>query len=234
MRSSMILAGLLLCLAWPLTAAGPLGVDQVLREMERTNLRLEDMQADFVQTKVMALFDERIESRGKFYFRNPDKLVLDTRSPEHQLLIVNHNQVWLHYPDLKQVHQYSSGQQRGMEALFVGFGGSVQHIREQFQVSLAAVEQDAQGRTLYTLSLSPLPGSPAASPALGLERVELTVREGEWYPIRNRIVQKNGDHTELVYSNQQLNLKLNDSRFTFQAPAGTEVITHRSPSGASE
>ena len=115
----------------PLTAAGRMSVDRVLQRMNEANQRLEDLQADFVQTKEMVLFEDRIVSRGKFYFRNPDKLVLDTQSPEHQQLIINYNHVWLHYPELKQVHELSLKQTKGLSALFVGFGGSVKNIREQ-------------------------------------------------------------------------------------------------------
>jgi outer membrane lipoprotein carrier protein len=206
-------------------AAG-LRVEQVLDRMDRANARLEDLQADFVQTKQLALFDENIVSEGKFYFRNPDKLVLDTQSPEHQQLIINYNHVWLHYPELKQVHELSLKQSSGLSAMFVGFGGSVAAIREQFNVALAESGEWKKGETFYTLDLTPIPGSPAASPALGLEKVVLTVTDSRWYPVRTRIVQKNGDSTMLEYSNQKDNLKLSDSKFTFKPPAGTQVIQH--------
>jgi len=202
--------------------------------MEEANLRLKDMQADFLQTKEMALFNECIVSKGKFYFLNPDKLVLDTTSPEHQQLIINYNRVWLHYPELKQVHELSLKQTRGLSALFVGFGGSVRDIREQFSVELQTDETDDQGKHSYTLVLYPLAGTPAASPALGLDQVILTVTEGKWYPVKTQIVQKNGDRTILEYSNQKVNLKLSESRFTFKPPAGTEVIDHTAQTGVAD
>ncbi|MEA1996622.1 MAG: outer membrane lipoprotein carrier protein LolA [Gemmatimonadota bacterium] len=211
-----------------LSYAGGLRVDQVLDRMEEANARLEDMQADFVQTKEMAFFDECIVSKGKFYFRNPDKLVLDTRSPEHQQLIINYNHVWLHYPELKQVHELSLKQSKGLSAMFVGFGGSVKDIREQFSVELGELDEGAktQGKSFCKLILQPLPGSPAASPALCLDRVILMVDRGKWLPVKTWIVQKNGDRTILEYSNRKVNLKLSESRFTFKPPAGTEVIDH--------
>lgn len=199
---------------------------RVLEKMNQSNLRLQDLQADFVQTKVLALFDERIISRGKFYFRNPDKLVLDTTEPEHQQLIINYNHVWLHYPDLKQVHELSLNQTEGLNALFVGFGGAVKDIRDQFNVSLSDSGSLEDGTGFYVLSLEPIAGTPAASPALGLARVLLTVTGRKWYPARTEIVQKNGDRTILEYSNQKDNLKLSESRFTFKAPEGTQVINH--------
>jgi len=185
-----------------------------------------DLQADFVQTKQLALFDENIVSKGKFYFRNPDKLVLDTQSPEHQQLIINYNHVWLHYPELKQVHELSLKQSSGLSAMFVGFGGSVADIRELFTVELVESGAWKGGGRFYTLDLTPIPGTSAASPALGLEKVMLTVTDSRWYPVRTRIVQRNGDSTMLEYSNQKDNLKLSDSRFTFKPPAGTQVIQH--------
>jgi len=217
-----------------LAAAGPMSVERVLQRMNLANHRLEDLQADFVQTKEMVLFEDRIVSRGKFYFRNPDKLVLDTQSPEHQQLIINYNHVWLHYPELKQVHELSLKQTEGLSALFVGFGGSVKDIREQFTVGIEETAVDEKGRTCYTLSLVPLKGSPAASSALGLDRVLLTVAEGKWYPVKTQIIQKNGDRTILEYSNHILNLKLSESRFTFNPPAGTKVIDHTSESGVAQ
>ena len=217
-----------------LTASSRLTVDQVLQHMNAVNQRLEDLQADFVQTKEMMFFDDRIVSRGKFYFRNPDKLVLDTHSPEHQQLIINYNHVWLHYPELKQVHELSLKQTKGLSALFVGFGGSVKAIRGQFTVKIEDTAVDKNGKNSYTLSLVPLEGTPAASPALGLGRVLLTVSEGKWYPVRTQIVQKNGDRTILEYSNHIDNLRFSESRFTFNPPAGTQVIDHTSESGVAQ
>ena len=217
-----------------LTAADRMSVDQVLQHMNQANQRMQDLQADFVQTKEMALFDDRIVSRGIFCFRNPDKLVLDTRSPEHQQLIINYNHVWLHYPELKQVHELSLKQSKGLSALFVGFGGSVKDIREQFTVKIEEHFVDKSGRDCYTLSLLPLKDSPAASPALGLDRLLLTVAEGKWYPVRTQIMQKNGDRTILEYSNHIDNLRLSESRFTFNPPKGTQVIDHTSESGVAQ
>jgi len=229
---SILLTGFIIpVLVTDLTAADRLTLDHVLQRMNRANQRLKDLQADFVQIKEMALFDDRILSRGKFYFRNPDKLVLDTHSPEHQQLIINYNHVWLHYPHLKQVHELSLKQTKGLSALFVGFGGSVKDIREQFTVKIEETAVDNNGRNSYTLSLVPRAGAPAASSALGLDRVLLTVSEGKWYPVRTQIVQKNGDRTILEYSNHIDNLKLSESRFTFSPPAGTRVIDHTSESG---
>ena len=231
----ILLMACILGVPWPQTStASQLTVDRVLERMEATSTRLVDLQADFVQTKVMALFDECIISKGKFYFRNPDKLILDTVSPEHQQLIINHRNVWLHYPEMKQVHKLSLNQTKGLSALFVGFGGSVRNIRDQFTVELAKVEKDKKGRLVYTLWLTPIKGTPVASPVLGLEQVVLSVLEERWYPIRSEIVQTNGDRSIYEYSNHRLNLKLSEARFTFNPPAGTEVITHESRSGVTE
>ena len=230
----LVIACLLIFPGPTTAAASQLTVDQVLERMEATSTRLMDLQADFMQTKVMVLFDESIVSKGKFYFRNPDKLIMDTISPEHQQLIINHNNVWLHYPEMKQVHKLSLNQTKGLNALFVGFGGSVRGIRDQFTVEIKKVEKNQNGRLVYLLLLTPVEGTPAASSALGLKQVRLSVLEGRWYPVRSEIVQANGDRSIYQYSNHRLNLRLSEARFTFKPPAGTEVITHHSPSGVSE
>ncbi|MEA2063275.1 MAG: outer membrane lipoprotein carrier protein LolA, partial [Gemmatimonadota bacterium] len=211
-----------------------LTVGQVLERMEAANARLVDLKADFKQTKVMALFDERIISQGKFYFLNPDKLVMEVLEPEHQQLIINYNHVWLHYPEMKQVHELSLKQTKGLSALFVGFGGSARDIRDQFTVEIAGTQALERGKTLYKLLLIPIEGTPAASRALALEKVLLSVPSDRWYPVRSEIVQTNGDRSIYEYSNHELNLKLSESRFTFNPPDGTEVITHGAPGGASE
>ena len=235
-RSLFVLTGCLFMIFSGTTglAAAELDVNQVLQRMGEANGRLQDLQADFVQTKEMALFDEKIVSKGKFYFRNPDKLILDTQSPEHQQLIINYNHVWLHYPELKQVHEFSIKQSKGLTAMFVGFGGSVNDIRDQFEVRLDKVETTVKGLNSYTLALVPKAGSQAASPALGLERVILTVTGEKWYPVRTEIVQRNGDRTVLEYSNQKDNLRLSEARFTFHPPAGTKVIPYNPESGVAQ
>jgi len=230
--SAMIFTAVL-ALGITLPAAGA-EVDQILDRMAESSARLEDMQADFVQTKIMTVFDETIVSSGKFYFRNPDKLVLDTQNPEHQQLIINHNRGWLHYPDLKQVHEFTVKQAQDMSALFVGFGGSAARIREQFKVNLQSRAADSTGAMLITLELTPIQGTSAASPVLGIQKVLLTVPEGRWYPVRTEIVQKNGDRSVYEYTHHRLNLKLAESRFTFKVPEGTTVIQHSPDSGVTQ
>ena len=206
--------------------AEDLSVEAILDNMEQASAKLKSMTADFSETRVMALFDEEVKSSGRFYYKEPDKLVMETLEPDKQTLIINGSEVMMHYPVMKQIHKLSIGDGKNMEALFIGFGGSVSSIREQFTTSIDRVEDDGSGVRLYTLSLAPREGSPAASPALGLDKILLTVSSDRWYPVRSEIVQKNEDRAIYEYSGRKFNEPIADERFDFVPPEGTEVIVH--------
>ena len=207
--------------------AEDLSVEAVLDNMEQASAKLETMTADFTETKVMALFDEEVRSSGRFYYKEPDKLVMETLEPDRQTLIIKGSEVMMHYPEMKQIHKLSIGDGKNMEALFIGFGGSVSSIREQFTAEIDRVEDDANGARFYTLSLVPREGSPAASPALGLDKILLTVSSDRWYPVRSEIVQKNEDRAIYQYSGRKFNEPISDESVSILfLHKGTEVIVH--------
>ena len=206
--------------------AQQLGVEQVLDNMESASARLETMTADFVLTKVMALFDEEVKSSGKFYYKEPDKLVMETLEPDKQTLIINGSEVMMYYPEMKQIHKLSIENGKNMEALFIGFGGSVSSIREHFMVDIDKIEPGESDNQLYTLSLVPREGSPAANPSLGLDKILLTVSSDRWHPVSSEIVQKNEDRAIYEYSGRKFNETVSDERFDFVPPQDTEVIVH--------
>ena len=73
------------CLLLARTAAAanpaPADLDRVLAGLARSAAGIETLSSDFVQEKYLAVFQDALVSRGRFYYRKPDKLRWELRSP---------------------------------------------------------------------------------------------------------------------------------------------------------
>jgi len=73
------------CLLLARTAAAanpaPADLDRVLAGLARSAAGIETLSSDFVQEKYLAVFQDALVSAGRFYYRKPDKLRWELRSP---------------------------------------------------------------------------------------------------------------------------------------------------------
>jgi outer membrane lipoprotein-sorting protein len=58
-----------------------------------SNAGKQTIQSDFVQVKNMALLEEKIKSKGKFYYKKEDKVRIEYTSPFSYLMVMNGNQL---------------------------------------------------------------------------------------------------------------------------------------------
>jgi outer membrane lipoprotein-sorting protein len=62
--------------------------------LERMSASVTTISSDFIQEKNLAVFSEKIISKGHFYFRNDNRIRWEYTSPYKYLIIINNDQLY--------------------------------------------------------------------------------------------------------------------------------------------
>lgn len=85
-------------LIYILLALMPIGAmaqndNQIAEKISRNSSQLQTLECDFVQTKYLKILNNKMVSRGKMYYQQPDKLRWEYQSPYSYILIMSQNKV---------------------------------------------------------------------------------------------------------------------------------------------
>jgi outer membrane lipoprotein carrier protein len=153
---------------------------------------------------------------GVVYFRKPGRMRWEFKTPNEELVVSDGHTLYSYDPGLNQVVE--SPLSRALRA-----PGAT-----EFLLGVGNIKHD------FTAS------APAAAPSDGFEHVRLVPRQGgeaievavdpKSHDIRSiRITDDLGDMTEVHFSDIRNNISLQDSLFSFQAPAGADIVRPAAP-----
>lgn len=63
------------------------------QRLAETARKVHSIECDFKQTKYMAVFKQKIVSRGKFYYQKQDKICMDYSRPVNYQIVINGNRI---------------------------------------------------------------------------------------------------------------------------------------------
>ena len=128
------MTGLFLAIA----LAAPAGdAASVLKSLETAGRGLRTMRAEFVETKVLVLLDEKTESRGEVLLQVPGRLRWNYLAPQPSVTVVKDGRFARYFPKSKQVFR---GPARGEADLLVGFGPGAAGLGQKYEVTLVGEE----------------------------------------------------------------------------------------------
>lgn len=92
---------------------------------------IESIESNFTQIKYLDVFDEKITSKGKFYYKKSNKICMDYAQPMNYLIVINNNQLKIvsdgkkkhHGPSLQQDDEPDAGYAYRLHG-----GRPVQHV----------------------------------------------------------------------------------------------------------
>jgi outer membrane lipoprotein carrier protein len=207
--TSLALALLLLL---PVPAAGDPAAP-VLASLEAAGRRLTTMQADFVETKVNVILDEKTETRGRVSLEVPGRLRWDYLAPQPSVMMIKDGRFARYIPQSKQVFR---GAARGEADLLVGFGPGTAELGRKYVVKLLPDETVGDVPT-HVLDLTP------RNPGL-FSAIRLWVDKARSIPVQTRLTEPTGDHTTIRFSSVVVNKALLKDAFELKLPKDvTEV-----------
>lgn len=199
------LAALTMTLAVPMTALASEGAERLADILEP----LQTYVADFEQQILDGSGQRLQEARGRMWLSRPGKFRWEVDAPYEQLVISAGEEVTLYDPDLEQA-TVQALDQRVTHTPALLLSGSADELTGSYDVTR---RQEGSSET-FTLV-------PKDADTL-FEELQMTFR-GEALDLL-QMTDSTGQRTAIEFDNVRMNEPLDDSRFTFEIPEGTDVI----------
>ena len=188
---------------------------ELLGRLEALRTKFPSLEANFSESRGSHLLKKPMSSSGKIAFQAPNKFRREVTGASASLTVSNGHQLWIYYPNFKEVEEYTLGQRAifddAMAAITAGLNFG--HVEAFYHVEASREENG------YVIVLIPKKGNikrVVANLAVTLDR-ELNVR-------RTDLTLPKGDHIVTTFSNSRRG-QLPASVFEF-APAKDVVVTH--------
>ena len=191
--------------------------DTVLAGMEEFWSTVETFSADFQQEKELALFSDTIRSTGTLLFQKPERMLWKYDPPDDTVMSLSPGKVMFYFPGLNQAKIiYLSGEDDAavMAPMGFGMGGGMDEMKNRFSV---VVEREEEVIEVTFIPKETNEGD-------GMEKVVIRVDEA-YMPIGTVFYETRGDVTELLFSNQKINVQLDEKVFDIELPPGTSIET---------
>lgn len=149
------------------------------------------------------------ETAGQLALKRPGLFRWHTDAPMEQLLVSNSEKVWLYDPDLQQV-TIQTLDQRLTHTPALLLSGDVSKIRENFDISYN------EGGSVVDFILKP------KSKDTLFDSLRLSFRNQVLNDMQ--LIDSIGQRTNILFLNVKMNEPQDDAQFTFEIPAGADVI----------
>jgi outer membrane lipoprotein carrier protein len=174
---------------------------------------VQSMRADFTQTVISENRRSAEKSQGVLQMQRPGKFRWEYQTPYEQQIIANGKKLWIYDVEMEQVIVKKLDLALGDTPAVLLSGGA--NIADRFDVKEISVDSEGES-SLYWLQL--LPKQQEAS----FEKLLLAFA-GDNLQIME-LKDAFGQITRLTFSNLEQNPVINSSVFSFEPPAGVDVI----------
>lgn len=170
--------------------------------------KIKTMRANFFQV-IVAKNVEPVKSSGNMALSKPGLFYWKTSKPTPQLFIADGDKIWIYDAELEQVSVKKQGKNlSGAAAIFLSDKNN--NIAKNFDVDVTK-RGDKESYNLRAKSNNP------NFVKIGLVFVGDIIKKIDLFD-------ELGQHTELVFTNVQLNSNLSPKLFKFVVPKGTDVV----------
>ena len=175
---------------------------ELLNQAQTINARFSQLTLDGSGTQLQ-------ETAGQLALKRPGLFRWHTDAPMEQLLVSNGEKVWLYDPDLQQV-TIQTLDQRLTHTPALLLSGDVSKIRENFEIS------HKEGGNVVDFILKP------TSKDTLFDSLRLSFRNKVLNDMQ--LIDSIGQRTNILFLNVKMNEPQDDAQFTFEIPAGADVI----------
>ncbi len=198
----------------PSFARTPANVRELAQRADERYNHIQTLRADFTETYRGSGMD-RTES-GTLWLKKPGKMLWQYRSPREKLFVSDGKTAWFYVPGDQQARKEPARKLDGMRSPFSFLLGKTKLEKELDGLSLAP---DVAPGKLGNIVLRGVPKGWS-------DQVSQILLELEPDGQIDRVVMSgaDGSTTEYVFSNQRVNVEVQDRMFHFSPPSGVEVV----------
>lgn len=227
-RSFLLSIGVLwLTLLHSLAAAQATALDSVLKKMDAAAANFQTLQADFIWDQYQRVVDEHDTQKGTVYYRRSGKeieMMADIKDPEQKFLLYKDGKLQVYQPKIEQVMEYTTGANHNeIESyLVLGFGGSGQDLKKQFDVTYQGEETIDN---IATAKLQLIPKSEKVKNYFTQAFLWIDLSRG--ISLQQRFMQGQGDSRLAKYSAIKMPAKIGNDVFRLKTTSKTKFVSPR-------
>ena len=192
-------------------------VGDVVRKLQARYDATKDFTADFTQTVEAPTLGKPLQSAGQVFFKRPGRMRWEFLEPEKQTIVADGKLLWVYQPEHHQVLK-TPFRAAFQSATPISFLLGVGRLKNDFDATL-----QSSGPGVIRLKLVP-----KREREIGV--LVLDVGSQTYDILAAEVTDPLGNVTRLAFSNLRRDVGLDDSRFLFVVPPGTDVVEPPEPS----
>lgn len=163
--------------------------------------------SDFSQVKHMKMMNDKVNSKGKFYFKREDKIRIEYTNPFQYLLVMSGGQIMVRDENkTNKINTRNSKTMQSVNKVMMDCMRGTVFGNKDFAVK--AFENKAQ----YMMQLTPANSSMKSLFA----RIDVYIEKADNSVSKLVMNENGGDYTEMVFNNRKINTALADALFSIR------------------
>lgn len=169
--------------------------------------KIESIESSFQQVKNLAMLKDKINSKGKFYYKKGNKVRIEYTSPYSYLMVLNNNNMTI--KDGQKTSNYNTRSNKIMQSvnniMLDCMRGTVYNNKE---FSVEAFESAKE----YMLKMKPQ----SSVMKKMFANIEVFLDKKDFHVLRLNMIENGGDNSLMSFSGAMLNKNLSDALFAVQ------------------
>lgn len=165
----------------------------------------QSISSDFTQVKYMKMMNDKVSSKGRFYFKKEDRIRIEYTSPFQYLLVMNGGQIMVR--DENKSNRINTRNSKTMQ--------SVNRVMMDCMKGTVFGNKDFSVKAFETKGQYLLQLSPASTAMKGLfSRIDVYIEKGDNSVSKLVMTENGGDYTDMSFTNKKTNTSLPDALFS--------------------
>lgn len=163
--------------------------------------------SDFSQVKHMKMMNDKVNSKGKFYFKREDKIRIEYTSPFQYLLVMSGGQIMVRDENkTNKINTRNSKTMQSVNKVMMDCMRGTVFGNKDFAVKAF------ENKTQYMMQLTPANSSMKSLFA----RIDVYIEKADNSVSKLVMNENGGDYTEMVFTNKKINTTLADALFSIR------------------
>jgi len=195
-------------------------LDEISHRLEQSYSGVRCLAMEFEQINSLEdMPDGGDVSKGRLWAAGGNRLRMEYSEPKGHLLVCDGTRVWVYVPENKQavVDSLETGE-------YAALGKMVMDLLGRGDAEVVGREK-LEGADCYVVDVTNI------EEPHGLASVRIWVDRGAWLAKGLRLTDLNGNVTTFIFSKVKRLGKVDEERFTFEAPPGVEIVENPVGSG---
>lgn len=174
------------------------------QSLSKAGAAIQTIQSDFSQVKNLSLLQDKIKSKGKFYFKKEDKVRIEYTTPFSYLLVMNAGQILVKDEQkTNKVNTKNSKTMQSVNRVMIDCMRGTVLGNPDFKTT---VYENGQS---YLLSMVPVTEGMKKM----FKQIDVFMNKSSYDVHRLSMTEQGGDYTDMDFTNAKHNTQLNDALF---------------------